>query len=248
MHVDIPEINVNLKSCSCSAGRLNAARRCGNPRPVDPLPCDDGCAGAPVIVRCPLPPVVTFLVVREECTCKWDEYVCPVGHRIALTAGETCADCSRPMVPYHADACPAQPVEVTCRIGGDGTWEESKVTSFDPGDERWGKPPVTTITAMRARWEVVKALVLGRGRHVEDNASWPEALFNERDVVFAKLKAMAVGEQAASAARKELLCILPAQAALWAPNSEALARERSPSSARFLERCIERLIAQVGEM
>jgi hypothetical protein len=99
-------INVNLKPCSCSAGRLNAARRCGTPSPVDPLPCDDDCPGKPILIPCPIPPRVEFKVVLGECI--------DAGRRPVSPIPRACAPDGR----GHHVRCPARPISVSCSISG----------------------------------------------------------------------------------------------------------------------------------
>jgi len=198
--VTTPTINVNLKPCDC----LLETRRMMDPKLTHNH--WDTCAGAPVLVPCPLPNTVTFKVALGECL-------------------RGCAPVT--LHPGHLYGCPGRPVSVTCCIGGDGTWEGSEVAEVDVTRFETQVPEYELLlAACRARWEIVKALVLGRGRHVEDNAYWPEALFNQRDTVFAALANMARAEEAHEAKRFTLAESLRPRSVYGSqrPSEEGLAR------------------------
>lgn len=224
--MNTPTINVNLSKCDCSAGRLNAARRAGNPNPVDPLPCDADCPGRPVRIRCEIPEHVTFWVAGE----------CFEAAKQALLSNAK----TRCGLWTHDRACPARPVKVICVISGE-TWAKSEVASFDPGNEEWGKPPTTTIAAMRALWAVAKGLVLGQRAFLTNDTI--QELEARRDTVFAKLTAMVRAEEAHMEAMHGVLGSgIPE--ALQVKIGKMTPEDTSP---RVLEAFTKYLIAQVGQ-
>lgn len=106
------EINVNLKPCRCVGPRDERKTHW------------DGCAGAPVVILCPIPHTVEFEVALGECACPPRNF-----------------DVMRNYDGHVSPTCPARPIRVTCSIGGDGTWAGSEVTEVENKIENvrhWG--------------------------------------------------------------------------------------------------------------
>lgn len=184
-----------------------------------------GCASAPFLIPCPIPRSVTFFVALGECDCPP-----PLGHGAY----------------GHSPNCPARPVRVSCSISGN-TWEESHPVEFEM--EPSGISPNDTLRdACRARWALVKALVLG-----EDSGPWmlSEAwaekwdivapLFAQRDAVFSVLTDMARAEEAQKAASARVTTAI-----YGAPRAIRLFSE--PEYQELLGRYVGRLIEQVEVM
>lgn len=162
------DVNVNLKPCACGAAR--------------PWPHQPECAATeslrPVLIPCPIPRAVTFEVALGRCTLDNCYAVNPDG------------------TPYgHAPDCPARPIKVSCSISGE-TWEESEVDPESIETRGYGVDQLGAVDGLavcRARWALVKALVLGRPCNPSSHdKSW--ALFRERDVAFSALADMARAE------------------------------------------------------
>lgn len=227
-----PVINVNLTKCGCSGGRLNAARRAGNSNPVDPLPCDAGCPGGPVLIPCPIPRAVTFGVALGECI--RDPFGCRDGN--------------------HASVCFARSVKVSCSVSGE-TWEESQPTTFEAAN-RPGLAFADDVEAdavveiVRERWALVKALVLGQAEYTiplqrgAQPVPWAGDLLTQRDAVFSALADMARVEQAAFEAQERSIRAMGEPTFL--PDNFHRAEPHARASASVLERYVERLIEQVG--
>jgi hypothetical protein len=147
----------------------------------------------PVLIPCSLEPFrsATFSVVLGTCECA-----------LSLTP-QTAPEW------HHASRCPARPVRVSCSIrsGPKGKeWEESEVAQCEPHPDDVSRFAVVTdaygmmYAACRDRWELVKALVLGKpavcfeewARHRPGVA----AVLAQRDAVFAALADMARAEEA----------------------------------------------------
>jgi hypothetical protein len=185
-------------------------------------------SAAPVIIPCPIPGSFTAEVRLGECE------EAPVSVQIS---------------GRHAALCPARPVKVSCSIGGDGTWAGSKVTEVDwqTRNERgdWNPSPMSHVEreaalgACRARWEIVKALVLGTGELPSHRLHLP--LFAQRDAVFAALADMARTEEAQKAASAA------ATAAIYgAPR--VIRAFSEPEYQELLGRYVGRLVEQVGAL
>lgn len=152
-------INVNLAKCDC--GGLSSS---GKPF-WSSGEHHSMCPWKPIPVPCPIPTKVEFKVIPGECDCRW-----------------------RPSGGSHHTRCPARPISVTCSISGK-TWEESEVTEVDVREkEIYPETYEPMLATCRARWALVKALVLG---HTDLSAllTGPKAaeLFAQRDRVFAAL-------------------------------------------------------------
>lgn len=168
----IPSINVNLSArhTTCS-GSFHASPECD-----------------PILIPCPIPRSVTFSVVLGHCQCS-EEPSCQCGasdDREPHTRSCTGA--------VHQSVCPARAVRVSCSISGK-TWEESEVSDWEAQEIEGLAPPALYHTS-RARWALIKALVLGRA-HTFQPATAPVHLFPQRDAVYAALADMARAELAA---------------------------------------------------
>lgn len=201
----IPTINVNLKPCICF-GR-------SGPDHIQT------CPGAPVLIPCPLPPKVEFMVrLAGECECTsipgspspnapvWDE-------------------------DQHDDHCPARTIRVTCSIVGE-TWEGSEVKSINSTDALLMPSFFDAVwTACRELWALVKALALG----ASTVSGARGALLAQRTTVFATLADMARLEAAHAARKAEL------------PDGIRPVRpDVAPESHEALWRYVQRLVEQVG--
>lgn len=209
----VPMVNVNLGAC-----------RCGSTHPAwGRQPHTSWCNGKPVLIPCPLPRSVTLQVALGECTC-------PTGGRPP---------------EGHWRYCPARPVKVSCSISGK-TWEESEVDDVEfpdaiETDPAGGPARVALEAACRARWALVKALVLGLYPTC-GNEDVPQEIFEQRDTVFAALAEMAKAEAALAVA--------------WEACPKALQKRAHPGSLRneqrpsrwMLAAYVEHLVEQVGVM
>ena len=154
------------------------------------------CPGAPVPIHCPLPR--SFVVEVEQGECKRDPFGCKNGH--------------------HASVCFAQTVRVSCSI--DGTWGGSEPVDFDDGGATFTDVQLGEAEdACRERWALVKALVLGFTRVTLGGVSRKEAdaLFTQRDAVFAALAKMARHEAAAYEAHAHFQDALGISRYDWTP-------------------------------
>jgi hypothetical protein len=209
-------VNVNLQMCTCGYHVGHG----------------DNCRGLPVLIPCSLEPFrsATFTVALGTCECA-----------LSLTP-QTAPEW------HHTSRCPARPVRVSCSISGK-TWAESEVTQCEPHPDDVSRFAVVTdaygmmYAACRDRWELVKALVLGKT--FEPNEwDWPEKLrasIAQRDAVFSALADMARAEEAQIAARAALhkaLGISPGRVL------EAALRE----SAIELGSYVEHLVEQAGQL
>jgi hypothetical protein len=185
-----------------------------------------GCMSAPVLIPCRLPESFTCEVVLGRCDCS---------HRRSFqTTGK------------HDDSCPARPVRVSASITSpDGSWEKSEVTDCET-DARLADLGFSTgemlrlDAAARARWPLVKALVLG---HTDLSAllTGPKAaeLLTQRDAVYAAL---------ADVVRHEEGLFQSGNDAMKAIDGSSYARPKpiDRECAATLERYMKRLIEQVG--
>lgn len=182
------------------------------PRGPGFVPCDS----PQILLPCPTQRSVTFSVALGPCT-----MMCA---NPALWGG-------------HSTTCPARPVRVSCSVSGE-TWEESEVEAMDAAgptaynQKEWG----TLYAVCRARWALVKALVLGQPQ-AQAGGKWldaPTDLFTRRDAVFDALADMARAERACVTAWLALPVELRS-----GPGPMALTPEA-------FERYVERLIEQVS--
>lgn len=209
-----PVVNVNLKPCDKGCGAVE--------RRVFAHGHATTCAAIPVPIPCRPPSSVPFQVALGECA------------RGCTT--------QRPGQPHYAD-CPARPVKVSCYISG-STWEESEVTDWETraftftGGGEWERAGA----ACRARWALVKALVLNQPIgpayvHVDG----VRTLAIQRDAAYSALADMARAEEAALAAQRALAPHrLQTRGWVHRPKSE------DRPSAGFLWRYVELLIEQVS--
>lgn len=171
-----PTINVNLTKCDCSAGLLNAARRCGNPAPVDPLTCGVDCNGVPLIIPCSIPRTVEFTVTLPQ--------RCPTHPH----DGGTCEPLrGEPARCVYGEHSMPTPVTVSCSIRGE-TWEESDPKDIHHADGGY-LVDAQTQQIIRERWALVKALLLDTApaEHPLSTAT----MLAQRTEVFLALAAMA---------------------------------------------------------
>jgi hypothetical protein len=174
------------------------------------------CRGAHVLVPCPVKRSVTFSVVLGECNCPEPER----------------------MTAWHDTDCPARPVKVSCSISG-STWEESEVSIAEireAMEEDTAPAPMIAMGRARDRWELIKALVLGK-LQTWNNTHDVKRLIAQRDAVFAALADMAKAEEAHAAAYSRAMAAMGRLGAV-------LASERK--SINVLAICVSRLIEQVG--
>jgi hypothetical protein len=207
-----PTINVNLDTCA----RFEHCED-GYHDPVCPK-------SKPVLIPCPIPRTVEFQVTLGECT------VCPP---------------NREGVGHFA-SCAAYPVKVVCSIYGK-TWAESEVNDMECHRGTHDAHVCATegldvLQVARARWALVKALVLG---HTDLSAllTGPKALelLAQRNAVFAALAGMARAEEAAYTAQAHLAEHLGATVERF----HARTSEMRPSAA-WSCLYVESLIEQVG--
>jgi hypothetical protein len=169
-------INVNLKPCDC----VDAPSRVVHGHHAK------DCASIPVLIPCPIPRSIHLMLSLGECICG--------GH---VGRGPPA------IIDRRSANCPARPVKVAASIGGK-TWEESTVSEWD-GDVSLHDDMAMerARAAVRARWALVKALVLGADAdtvHGHDVS----ALRDQRDAVFAALCDMARAEETALQAQQRV--------------------------------------------
>lgn len=186
---------------------------------------------AQVLIPCPVPRSAPFTVALGRCVCG--------GH---IGRGPPA------IIDRRSSTCPARPVRVSCSISGK-TWEESEVTDA----ERAPYPPVylpedweTFRAACRARWGLVKALVLGytawdytMSSALAVPLATITAMLAQRDAVYAALADMARAEDAQVAARAAL------RKALDMSPGRALAPDLRESAIE-MGSYVEHLVEQVG--
>lgn len=214
----VPVVNVNLKPCDCEPDRLVGQHW-------------KRCASTPILIPCPIPRSVTFTVVLWECRC----------------AAEHNRHDPHP-VP-HASGCPARPIRVTCSIGG-GTWAGSEVTTAESigGDVvphfKFNDP---ILIACRARWALVKALVLGRtfDPNEWDNPETIRGLLTQRDAVFLALAKVAGRERDLFDAQGEYTSAMDEH---HYPDWHRDPESYEMPSQKMLILYVERLIEQVGAL
>lgn len=216
MPTPIPVVNVNLAKCTCLPG-FSAASGVNEHAGF--------CPATPVPIPCRPPPSFTCAVVLGEC------------HGACLIINNT-RGYTREIV--HDDTCPARPVKVSCSISG--AWEESEVTNVDIattgrflGWDEEGR----CIAACRARWALVKALVLGMPQPdvMEMVGRWNIAdLFAQRDAVYAALADMARAEDMGDAAAERATKAMGSRAA-----QSTWPRRSVPRLAEYVERIMEQV-------
>jgi hypothetical protein len=175
---------------------------------------------AQILIPCPIRRSVTFSVALGDCYLSGSSLKCSLGDGA------------------HRIGCPARPVRVSCSISGK-TWEESSISFVERADGECIGPMFDRVdTICRARWALVKALVLGQTYTLA--ARFPPAavdvihrLHIQRDAVFAALTDMARGQ------------------AIYATGNERLPEVcrlfyRGDPTSEALERYVEYLIEQVG--
>ena len=212
-------INVNLKPCPISAAHAHGS--------------DSTCAGAPILLPCPVPPSVTFQVVLGACKCH-------VVERPHVESG-----CWR-----HDTDCPARPVSVSCSTSG-RTWEESEVTEVDwqTRNERgdWNPSPMSqqerdaALAACRARWNTVVKLLLIFGVRWEGL----DRIKSERDAVYAALADMARAEETRVVARRKACSAIDPSGYLT-DSTHAEASRIQPESTSVLAIYVGHLIESVS--
>jgi hypothetical protein len=230
----VPTLNVNLAKCNCGHAAFLAGRENGA------VSHSDTCASRPILIPCPIPRSVTLKVALGWCACP-----------PALESSERYRDGG------HLRGCPARPASVSCSIGGE-TWEKSEVQllSVEPSDPTADR--VKCMSAARARWALVKALVLGRSHQEWSGdvttgamAMLVGELFAQRDVVFAALADMARAERAAHAAFLALPMEIRRSSIMQASCGHVasdLWQEAIWPARQILGHYVERLIEQVGAL
>jgi hypothetical protein len=206
----IPSVNVNTKRCDCGGASPD-----GKHAP--------DCPGIPILIPCPIPRSVTFQVTLGECDCFRSRYVGK--ERLS-----------------HAVNCPERPANVSCSIYG-ATWAESDAVqvqySPSPGRLEWYLPAHPVHATCRARWALVKALVLGHDTlHIARCGPNMIDLTDQRDNVFAALADMDRAEEKIEAAKHSFFGALHR-------HGKTIVRTARPSHG-MLETYVERLIEQVG--
>lgn len=179
---------------------------------------------AQLLIPCPVPRSVTFSVPLGECMCPPSD-----SGRIAACRADPSG---------HFKDCPARPVRVSCSISGE-TWEGSEVAECEvregtPIDER-----NALYTACRARWALIKALVLGQ--HGCCAQHMPDALREQRNSVYAALADMARAEARAYEAQNTVSLACGRGVSVYHPT----ATHQRPSTP-WLAAYVEHLIEQVG--
>lgn len=170
-------INVNMTPCDCPPSDGPGQRH------------ETACGSGPVSIHCPIPRSVTMTVRFGECTAGCES---PGSVRALKERGET----------HHA-WCPGKPIRVSCSIVGD-TWEGSEVTEVEDAHRftniGWtAEEHQRILVACRARWEIVKAVLL-KGQVPNVRGFGPAAaekvfhLCEQRNTVFAALADMARAE------------------------------------------------------
>lgn len=217
MTTPVPAVNVNLKPCArfehCEGGDH-----------------DPSCPAEPILLPCPIPRSVVFNVALGECTCP----------QYGRLPGERWKDCT------------ARPISVACTIGGDGTWAGSEVTEanvvemdsiariLDAQDDGAKGLSARLVAACRQRWEIVKALVLGKAQ-AQPNAKWidaPTDFFTQRDAVYAALADMARAEEVIQEKWEEFPLVLRVDAHFGPPETR--------SSEHLIAAYVAHVIEQVG--
>lgn len=220
-----PVVNVNLTPCDCDGPHPGITGSTGAHA--------NDCATRPVLVPCPIPRSFTVVVRLGECACPVSTWRKNAATRTAGSA--------------HDTSCPARPISVACSISG--TWAESEVTDGYT-DTTSGQLAALEreLSACRARWALVKALVTGQDMSALDLEARHVGtfeMFAQRDAVFAALTDMVRAEDLAFAAQIALdkaMGLKRNVTPFHRPDSE---REAWPSAA-FLAAYVERLIEQVG--
>lgn len=152
---------------------------------------------------------------------------------------------------HHPRCHRAHPIEVTCLIGGKD-WASSEVIDAEiprPGGGSLFTAFPGDLAPLRARWALVKALVLG-STEIRWYVPATRALFEQRDVVFAALCEMARAERSAHAAFLALPMDLRKSSIIYraAGSAASGSPEARHSSAVILEHYVERLIEQVWDL
>jgi hypothetical protein len=224
MMTPAPHLNVNLATCSSSAGSLNAARRVGNPAPVDKLPCEEACPDRTLALLPSQPP--STLVLQ-------------------LALGQ-CA-CQRPHNTHLGD-CPGKPTRVYFSLRG-ADWRSYEVVdawTLEPsGLVSDGEHP-EALRLARERWGIVQALVLGRRPASGGGLPEPllEALSAQRDAVYAGLTTLVRLELAAEQAQYRVDEAFPYAQHQQSEDTEH--RARRPSAGRLVA-YIQHLLQAVGD-
>jgi len=215
-----PTINVNLKPCECFHHKPDRITSC-NAR-----------FGSPVLIPCPIPRSVVFIVALGPCDCPMGWAPPPGGF-------------------VHAAGCPSRPIRVACDISGE-TWGSSEVTAacivrVDARGLRVEELATPEVLAVcRGRWEIVKALVLGHTDLSSLITGMKTAeLISQRDAVFAALCEMARSEEAACRAQQAVDEAFPS--ARFADSDDSDHRRARPSVNRLL-RFVTYVIEQVGAL
>lgn len=217
MSASIPVINVNLTPCFCGRKRIN---------------CMPSCTGAPVLIPLSLEPWRSATLTVRSGECK-----CCVGGTVDERIGG------------HDPWCPARPIRVSCSVSG-STWEESEVTECElavnhrPRPEEWTvEQAERVLSACRARWALVKALVLGKPQAGPGGGLIiaPMELFSQRDAVFAALCDVTRIEAANLAAQEHLVELLDPRRATFRPTPEP-DRPSAQGLAIYVGRVIEQMV------
>lgn len=236
----IPTINVNLRPCSCFGNYANIGAAQATARPIHhDQPCREG---SPVLIPCPIPRSVTFEVSLGKCSCEPMRLGKEVGGKIAT-------------ITTHHEGCAGRPIRVSCSISGK-TWEEGEVADSWPADDDGsgnldGLDWPNELSACRARWALVKALVLGwNGEAVGAVAAAGGIgldvigpMFQQMRTVYSALCEMVRTEGALLAAQERMVNLLDSKRVTFRPPEEG-----ARPSAQAMAVYVERLIEQVGVM
>jgi hypothetical protein len=225
-----PVINVNLAQCDKACEQH------------DPALLPDGghwtgCAAKPILIPCPIRRSVTFHVALGECRP-------PKCHQSLAVAGAY--GITKPS-GIHSTECPARPIRVACSVSGK-TWAESEVKDVETRDETWhpsAPRSYRALSACRARWALVKALVLGEALSPTYTLSADaRKVVEQRDAVFSALADMALAEMSMETAIEAMNSTMYAgpRGTRWAPIYEVPESKAQDA----LERYVEHLIEQVS--
>lgn len=219
-------INVNLKPCRSNCARFAESGSGYGLRHGEHFA---GCPGIPVPIPCPVPRSVEFTVRLGECI--------DAGRIPGSQVPRACAPDG-----HHHDDCPARPIRVTCTILGE-TWEDSQVAVCELGInelQTYSGNDDALYAACRARWALVKALMLGQPIPTMREAML--TLVHQRDVVFSALCEMVPHHVARNAAANRA-----GKAAgldgLW--YSEVVDQDSEP--AFLLKEYVARMVRQIEE-
>jgi hypothetical protein len=265
----VPTVNVNLKPCACVC-------RCGQPLyHPESAPRSRGCTGCryhPDSCTCRAPHS-DVLVATAICAAAPLLIPLPIDNWRSVTFTVALGAC--PTHPHDTGPCepmPSEPhrcvygehplrtIKVSCSISGK-TWEESEVSEasvvemdsigriLDAQDNGVTGLAASLVAACRARWALVKALVLGQVAVMGDEATAREVVrvTHQRNAVYAALAKMARCEREYWDAAKAVYVAFPqahvsSDMQVVDPGDD----DGDAPSARWLAAYVEHLIEQIG--